>query len=197
MVQRRYGLPAGKARFDNECPCHPWRSRHDAGASKTAFARISTVPHPYRPRRDIRRGGRGHERWSVFLKRRSRARFARARTRKITRPHRAPLHPRNDGDPSFTSPAHTAQGERERWCGRSESNRHSFRGNGILSPARLPVPPRPLGTPLIYCREGASKGDRPLPATASDRCFRPRAKACNRTGKSNFRGTFVASPRRP
>ena len=30
----------------------------------------------------------------------------------------------------------------KRWCGRSESNRHSSR-NRILSPARLPVPPRP------------------------------------------------------
>ena len=28
------------------------------------------------------------------------------------------------------------------WCGRSGSNRHSFR-NRILSPARLPIPPRP------------------------------------------------------
>ena len=28
------------------------------------------------------------------------------------------------------------------WCGRPGSNRHSFR-NRILSPARLPVPPRP------------------------------------------------------
>ncbi len=32
----------------------------------------------------------------------------------------------------------------KKWCGRSESNRHSVR-NRILSPARLPVPPRPLG----------------------------------------------------
>src|SRR5690242_19568484 len=27
------------------------------------------------------------------------------------------------------------------WCPERESNPHSFRGNGILSPARLPVPP--------------------------------------------------------
>jgi hypothetical protein len=30
----------------------------------------------------------------------------------------------------------------ELWCGRSGSNRHSFR-NGILNPARLPISPRP------------------------------------------------------
>src|SRR5665213_385445 len=30
----------------------------------------------------------------------------------------------------------------EGWCGRSESNRHTLR-YWILSPARLPVPPRP------------------------------------------------------
>jgi hypothetical protein len=29
-----------------------------------------------------------------------------------------------------------------RWCGRWESNPHSSR-NGILNPARLPIPPRP------------------------------------------------------
>ena len=31
---------------------------------------------------------------------------------------------------------------REGWCGRWESNPHSLR-NGILNPARLPIPPRP------------------------------------------------------
>jgi hypothetical protein len=35
------------------------------------------------------------------------------------------------------------------WCGRSESNRHSLR-NGILSPARLPVPPRPHKHPAVF-----------------------------------------------
>ena len=35
---------------------------------------------------------------------------------------------------------------KQRWCGRSESNRHSFR-NRILSPARLPVSPRPHAWP--------------------------------------------------
>jgi hypothetical protein len=53
-----------------------------------------------------------------------------------------------------------ANARRAKWCGRSESNRHSFRGNGILSPARLPVPPRPPGTLLIYRQGGASKGCR-------------------------------------
>lgn len=34
-----------------------------------------------------------------------------------------------------------------KWCGWSESNRHSFR-NRILNPARLPVPPHPHQLPL-------------------------------------------------
>src|SRR5437763_11242103 len=35
-----------------------------------------------------------------------------------------------------------SRGNRPIWCGRSDSNPHDLR-HGILSPARLPIPPRP------------------------------------------------------
>lgn len=46
-----------------------------------------------------------------------------------------------------TNPTRNVDIER-RWCGWSESNRHSFR-NRILNPARLPVPPHPHGAELL------------------------------------------------
>lgn len=70
--------------------------------------------------------------------------------------------PEDDGDQHLDiEQAQTAQGDylrprlsclgvglspRGDWCGRSGSNRHSFR-NRILSPARLPIPPRPQSDP--------------------------------------------------
>lgn len=46
---------------------------------------------------------------------------------------------RRSGRPRIARPRDRPERE---WCGRPGSNRHSFR-NRILSPARLPVPPRP------------------------------------------------------
>ena len=48
---------------------------------------------------------------------------------------------------------------RKDWCGRSGSNRHSFR-NRILSPARLPVSPRPHVERVRYfAGPGLSRGN--------------------------------------
>lgn len=75
---------------------------------------------------------------------------------------------------------------RNRWCGRSGSNRHSFR-NRILSPARLPISPRPhCGCASIDLHSGHSRRrfqqtpdamapfGRPVPLCA----FLPRCRTC-------------------
>jgi len=37
-----------------------------------------------------------------------------------------------------------------KWCGRGDSNPHGHKAQRILSPLRLPIPPRPLKTSSIY-----------------------------------------------
>src|SRR3546814_4165650 len=49
--------------------------------------------------------------------------------------------------------------DRKGGCGRSESNRHSFR-NRILSPARLPVSPRPHVIAVRQLAKSAATVDR-------------------------------------
>lgn len=74
------------------------------------------------------------------------------------------------------------RGSPRKWCGWSESNRHSFR-NRILSPARLPVPPHPHRTTepshgqlFAIADRGKSSLERivfPLVLTASAPCAAP------------------------